>query len=109
MDYGSPFALAKEIAASVARLMAGIDIESLQPQAREAVTQLKNQAADIRLDMRDYGLADNRAEQERIAKELAERLAKLQASILRASEYNILGAADVAQLSANVQQLISVL
>lgn len=109
MAEGSPFALAKDIAGHVARFASNLDLDSLPREQREATTLLKSQAADLRLDMRDYSLADTRADQERAAKEVAERVDTAQATILKLSEYNLLGAADVAQLSALLQQLKAVL
>ena len=105
----SPFALAKDIAGYVARFISNLDLDSLPREQRDATTLLKNQAADLRLDMRDYGLAETRASQERVAKEVAERVEAAQATVLKLSEYNLLGAADVAQLSAQLQQLKAVL
>ncbi|HTH71798.1 MAG TPA: hypothetical protein VL737_00345 [Candidatus Pristimantibacillus sp.] len=109
MAEGSPFALAKDIAGFVARFVSNLDLDDLPREQREATTLLKNQAADLRLDMRDYSLADTRISQERVAKEVAERVDAAQATILKLSEYNLLGAADVAQLSALLQQLKAVL
>lgn len=109
MEGVSPFALAKDISARIAAFASGIDINSLPREQHEAVTALKNQAIDLRLEIRDYGMAETRSQQEQLAKAAAERLEALQASILKVSEYNLLGAADVAQLSAQSQQLIDVL
>ncbi|HEY5806098.1 MAG TPA: hypothetical protein VIS56_01780 [Candidatus Saccharimonadales bacterium] len=109
MEETSPFKLAKDISAHVARLVSGLDIDSLPLNVRETVMTLKAQATDIRLDVRDYGMAETREDQQRLAKEAVERLESIQATILKASEYNLLSAADVAQLSAQLQQLITVL
>lgn len=109
MDEVSPFKLAKDISARIAQLVSSIDVESLPREQRETVIALKNQAVDIRLEIRDYGLAETQEEQKQLARAAAERLQVLQATVLKASEYNLLGAADVAQLSAQVQQLIEVL
>ena len=108
-EEASPFALAKNIGAFVSRFLSGTDVHSLPREQREVVMLLKNQAADIRLDIRDYGMAETRAQQEHLAKETAERLEAFQTTVLKVSEYNLLGAADVAQLSAQLQQLIAVL
>ena len=109
VDYESPFGLAKNIGAQIAHLLSTYDVDSLPLEQREAVRLLKNQAADMRLDIRDYGMAETRAQQQQLAKEVTERLEQLQATILKISEYNLVSAVDVAQLSAQLQQLISVL
>ena len=109
MDEVSPFALTKDINGRIAQLASSLDIDSLPREQREAVMTLKNQATDIRLEVRDYGMAETRAEQERLARAVAGRVEAMQATILKASEYNLLGAADVAQLSAQLDQLKAVL
>lgn len=109
MEGASPFALAKDISARIASFVSGVDADSLPREQREAVMALKNQATDLRLEIRDYGMAETRSQQEQSAGAVAERLELLQATILKVSEYNLLGAADVAQLSAQAQQLIDVL
>lgn len=108
-EEASPFKLAKDIGAQIAQIVSSVDVASLPRDEQKVVMELKNQAIDLRLDVRDYGMAETRTEQERLAKAAAERLEALQANILKASEYNLLGAADVAQLSAQLQQLIAVL
>ncbi len=107
MEGASPFQLVKDISARIAQMASSLDIDSLPREQREVVTLLKNQAIDIRLEIRDYGLAETRQEQEQLAKAAAERIEIMQATVLKASEYNLLGAADVAQLSAQLQQLIA--
>jgi hypothetical protein len=109
VEEASPFKLAKDIAAYTAQFVSSRDINSLPPEERDVVIELKNQATDIKLEIRDYGMAETRDEQERLAKETTDRLESMQATILLASQYNLLGAADVAQLSAQLQQLIAVL
>lgn len=108
MDEASPFTLAKDISGRIAQLASGLDVDSLPREQREAVMVLKNQATDIRLEVRDYGMAETRAEQERLARAVAERVEAARATILQVSEYNLLGAADVAQLSAQLDQLKAV-
>jgi len=105
----SPFQLSKDIAAFVARFVSNIDADTLPREQRAIVMDLRSQATDIRLEIRDYGTAETRQEQEWRAKAVIERLDAMQVTIVKASEYNLLGAADVAQLSAQLQQLIAVL
>lgn len=68
---------------------------------------LKRQAAEARLDMRDYGLAETAAAQQRLAAETRARLQELDTLILKAGSLELIGAADVAQFSAIAQQLMS--
>jgi len=105
----SPFRLAKDIGAQIAQLVANIDVDSLPREQRELLMLLKNQATDVRLDIRDYGMAETSEQQTRLAKEAADRLKNIQVTIVKVSEYNLLGAADTAQLSAMAEQLIATL
>ncbi len=109
MDEVSPFRLAADVSGRIAQFVSDIDINSLPHDQRQTVVALKNQGGDIRLEVRDYGMAETRAEQERLAKAIAERIEAAQATILKLSEYNLLGAADVAQLTAQLDQLRTVL
>ncbi len=109
MDEVSPFKLAADINGRIAQFLSSVDVGSLPHDQRQTLATLKNQATDIRLEVRDYGMAETHAEQERIAKAIAERVEAAQATILKVSEYNLLGAADVAQLSAQLDQLKAVL
>jgi hypothetical protein len=103
----SPFELAKTLQGMVQSRLSGIDIDSLPPHERELLRQIKRQLTDIRLDIRDYGLSETRAEQKHRSKAAITRLGELQHQLLQASEYNIFGAADVAIISALIQQLMT--
>jgi hypothetical protein len=98
---------AKALAGQVGNIMSGYDITDLPQRERELATNLKNQLIDIRLDVQAYEYAQTRAEQVAAAREAKKRLAQLEKTIIKASEYNLFGAADVAQLSARAEQLIS--
>lgn len=71
------------------------------------MTQIKRQAIDARLEVRDYEYAETRAEQQKSALSANKYLQKLQTNMLKASESNLFSAADVALLSAQIEQIIS--
>jgi hypothetical protein len=91
----------------IGSVLSAYDVTEFPAKEKELVAQLKHLLIDARLDARDYEYAETRAEQLRIVKEAKERLEQLQQGILKASEYNLFSAVDVAELSARIQQLIS--
>ncbi len=72
---------------------------------QKAVARLSNDLTDARLDIRDYEMSDTRAEQLRHSKQAVARLEKVRKAILALSEYNVFTAVDVAQLSAQLEQI----
>ena len=107
MENKPPFQRVRELEAQLRNLLSHIDTDSLPAHERELAAIIKRQVGDARLDLRDYGMADSLVEQKRFAHEAEERLEQLQKQIVHASEYNLFGAADVAQFSAHIQQIIS--
>lgn len=103
----TPFQRMKELEAQVRTTLTQFDVDVLPAPQRELLATIKRQATDARLDLRDYGMAETMSEQQRFATEAHQRLEQLQKNIVAASEHNLFGAADVAQLSANIQQIIS--
>ncbi len=109
MESVSPFERAKALNAQLASLLSELDVDSLPRDQRDVLSVIKHDAIDVRLDIREYGMAETKAEQDIRAHEVRERLAALEQYIVKAGEYNLFGAVDVAQLSAIVQQIISYL
>ncbi|HEX9153794.1 MAG TPA: hypothetical protein VF809_03160 [Candidatus Saccharimonadales bacterium] len=107
MAYISLYDETKELERQAGSILSAFDVNELPQRERELVTVLKNQLADARLDARDYEYAQTRVEQLGAVKEARAHLATLQETIVKASEYNLFGAVDVAQLSARIQQIIS--
>jgi hypothetical protein len=103
----SPFQLSKAVGVHLARLLSSFDIESLPRTEQQVLLTLKRLATDVRLDMRDYGLADTAAAQKQWAEAVRQRLKELDAALLEAGGLGLIGAADIAQLSALIQQLMT--
>lgn len=103
----TPFDLAKELVRQVGGILASVDIDVLSREEREQIVSIKQLLDHIRLGTRDYDFADSRYEQEQSAVETKEYLGRLQAAILRGSEFNLFGAVDVAHASARIQQIVS--
>jgi hypothetical protein len=109
MEGKSPFELVRDLQSQVGRLLSNFDVDSLRPAEREVFTSLKRQVVDLRLDIRDYGMAETKAEQDQRAAEARARLKAFEDNIVQAGSHNLFGAADVAQLSATTQQLMATL
>jgi len=103
----SPFERAKALDAQLRVLVSNFDIDSLQSADRDILRTLKSLVIDVRLDMRDYGMAETKREQDNLAKALRKRLEQLEQTIVKAGEYDLVGAVDVAQLSAEAQQIMA--
>lgn len=82
----------------------GVDVLALPRAERELVEHIRRTAADLKLDIRDYELAETRPIQLKYLKDAKTQSEQLRASILKASGYGMFGAADVAQLTATLEQ-----
>lgn len=107
MENANPFDLAKALHAQVTSLVRAFDVYELPATERTLLTRIVRQAADIRLDVREYGMAETKAAQDRTADEVRSRLKQLEAAIMQAGGAGLFGPADVAHLSAVIQQLMS--
>ena len=105
----SPFKLMRGLSAQIGTMLSPIDMHALPQAAQKVALPIRRQIIDARLEVRDYDLAQSRAEQLQFARAGKERLELLHESILAASAHGLFSAADVAQLSAQLQQIISLL
>lgn len=101
----SPFLLMRGLETQLNGRLAAIDVYGLPEGERKVVTGLKQELVDARLDIRDYELSETRAQQLKNAKAAKNRIKDIQKAVLAASEYNVFGAADVAQLSAQLEHI----
>lgn len=83
-----------------------VDQQKLELKPRSALANLRQAIADARIYVRDYEFSEMREEQLANAKKAKKYLGQARQNILKASEFNVFGAADVAQLSAQVDQLM---
>lgn len=102
----SPFLLIKALETQLRGTLSSFDLASVPVSERNVITALRNDLTDARLDVRDYELSETREEQLRKAKEAKARLSRIRKEILTASEYNVFNAVDVAQYSAQLEQII---
>jgi len=102
----SPFLLIKSLETQLSRVLSAIDVFDLPMAEQKLIIGLKTELTDARLDIRDYELSETRNAQLGKARDAKKRLEKIRKGILAASEYNVFGAADVAQVSAQLEQII---
>jgi len=98
---------AKSVESRIGVVIASFDLDDMPVKERDLLTACKQTAIDARLDIRDYEYADTRADQIELAKEARMRLKTLHNLLVKASEYNVFGAVDIAHLSAQIEQLIA--
>lgn len=103
----SPFELARNMQSQVAQLLNSFDIPSLMAEEREILLSIKRQAADIRLDIRDYSMAETKAQQDVAADAVRAQLKSFEDDVVKAGGQGLFGPVDVAHLSATTQQLMS--
>jgi hypothetical protein len=96
----------KETANLISSRLTALNIDDLDAPAQRQVSLIKHLSVDMRLDLRDYELADSQAEQLKLTRTAIKRLERLRQSVLTASEHNIFGTVDVAQISASIDQII---
>jgi hypothetical protein len=103
----SPFLLIKFLQTQVLGMLRQFDMFDFEVDQRKLLVGIKQELADARLDIRDYELSETRAEQLGKAKAAKELLEEIRKHILTASEYNVFSAVDVAQLSAQLENIMS--
>jgi hypothetical protein len=95
----------KGVEAHVTTILALQDLDFLGLAQRELLTTIRHQVIDTRLEVRDYEYADTRVHQLEHAKAGQAYLDGLRQNIMRASEHNIFGPVDVAQLTAQLDSI----
>jgi hypothetical protein len=101
----SPAAQAKNLETLVNYVLRKFDLTRLGTDERENLLALKQDLTHGRIYTSDYELSETREEQITNARRARQWLFKARAKILKASESNIFSAADVAQLSAQIDQI----
>jgi hypothetical protein len=101
----SPYLLTKQLETHLNGVLSPIDLYGLAAEPHKIVVDLRHRITDARLDTRDYELSETREEQLKYARAAKKRLDHVRKDILRASEYNIFSAVDVAQLTAFIEQI----
>ncbi len=105
-DLSGPSIRVKRLEADIRQVLRNTDQTKLERKYREALAGLRQNMVDIRIYVNAYEFSEERPEQEQNAKTAKKWLAKARQNILKASEADVFGPADVAQLSAQIDQLI---
>lgn len=95
----------KQLEGQLKRLLAGQDMSALPTEAKQAVTAIRRNISDARLDVRDYEYSETRSEQLALAEAGKGRLELVRQAVLTASEYNVFSAIDVAHTTATIEQI----
>jgi len=106
MDGESPTILVRRLVKAMKNCLAGFDPYGVDARQRTLVLTLKRAVADIRLDVRDYELAEKRPEQSLRHSAVSAKLQQLRNDIVSASQYGIFSALDVVQLSTWIDNLL---
>ena len=100
----TPNSLVKQVDSQVNRLLRQVDWKGTDKKGRAAVEELRQSLADAKIYTQDYELSEMRDEQLENAKKAKKWLSAARRQILRASEFNVFGAVDVAHLTAQIDQ-----
>ena len=103
----SPFVLTQALERQLAFQIARLDRDGLSRSTLATIDVIKREMTDARLDIRDYELSETRMEQVDNATEAKRRLKLVTKNLLAASEHDIFGAAEVAQISAQIEYITS--
>lgn len=104
MANDSPSGLVKQIEGQIGRILRQVDWTGVNEKGRLAVAELRQSLTDARVYSQDYELSEMRDEQLDNAKKAKKWLSAARRQILRASEFNVFGAIDVAHLTAQIDQ-----
>jgi hypothetical protein len=106
VTYISPQRLLKDVEDIILGEIRSVDTYEMPAIEQRLITRIKNELVDSRLYIRDYETSETRVVQQDIAFKLHAVLNHLLKNILKLSEYNILSAVDVAQISAQLSLII---
>ncbi len=107
MQGSSPLDQMRRLERQVLGLLAALDVDIIGPATAKAITQLKRNIGDVRLDIRDYEMADSRAELVEFGRNALKRLDTLRSSILRASESGVFSSVDVIEMTTSIDAISS--
>ncbi len=102
----SALVLATRINHELNGMLASLDIDIIGRETSKIIVAIKRLAADARLDIRDYEMSDSRVEMLENAEVAIKRLQELRVQILKVSEHGIFSAIDIAQLSAQLDEIV---
>ena len=105
MESVPPSVGVKRLDADVRQILRKHDTNRLPAKQRSQIADLQQNFIDARMYTQAYELSETREEQLGNAKEAKKWLTKAKRCILSLSEQDVFGAVDVAQLSAQLEQV----
>jgi glyoxylate carboligase len=106
MDNGvSPSRAVKQVDTHIYGVLRNINVRKLSIKERKILNDLQQNLNDSRIYVTDYELSETREEQLKNIKIAKKWLNEAQKNILKASEFNVFDAIDVAHLSAKIEQI----
>ena len=100
----TPSGLVKQIDGQVDRIVRQLNWNGANQRVRVAIAELRQNLGDARIYSQDYELSEMREEQLDNAKKAKKYLSLARRQILRASEFDVFSAIDVAHLTAQIDQ-----
>lgn len=101
----SALTLVTRLNTQLSGILTALDIDIIGRETSKQIARIRQLAADARLDVRDWEMAENRAEMQRYAAEATGRLDALRAGILKVSEHGIFTPIDVMDLSSQIDSI----
>lgn len=105
----TPFVLTKRLETAVLQIVGRYDLATLDRTLQHQIRELKRTLVDARLDVRDYDLAETRAEQQAQVTAARQRLEQTREQMLLISQADMFGPVDIAQFSAAIDQIQALL
>ena len=105
----TPYEQLRQIGFAINRFGAAADLDVQSTAARRSFEVLRRnvlRAQDMLKDYEMFELEDDTLKQAQLLPKVVKALQTLRDSLLKASEYELIGAVDVAQISAEVDELI---
>lgn len=90
------------VAGQIGTVLGQSGLDALDRSQIKLVGTIKRLAADARLDIRDWEMADSQGEMQRYGREALKRIDQLRASILLASEQDLFSAIHVADITSRL-------
>lgn len=84
-------------------LITALDIDLIGRETGRQLNRIKLLSNDARLDIRDWEMADSRAEMDKHARAGLKRLDQLRDAIVKVSESGVFGSIDVIDMSAQIE------
>jgi hypothetical protein len=106
MHSNPPAAAVKQVDNQINMILRAVNYRQLAAREVKLLAGLTQNLSDARIYAHDYEVSEMREEQLDNAKKAKKYLNQARAAILRASEFDIFGAVDVAHLTAQVDQII---